>query len=102
MDAPRDDHTKTEKDRYHMRSLMGSNFLKIIQMNLFIKQKKTYRYQNQTFFYRYQKQTFFFFFTDVKNNISKGEMLGGGKNQELEMNIHTTTYETDNQQGPTV
>ena len=33
---------------------------------------------------------------------TKGEMLGGGINQELGMNIHTTTYETDNQQGPTV
>ena len=41
MDGPRDDHTKAKKDKYHMISLMGSNFLKMIQMNLFIKQKNT-------------------------------------------------------------
>ena len=79
MDAPRDDHTKTEKDRYHMRSLMGSNFLKIIQMNLFIKQKKTYRYQNQTFFYRYQKQTFFFFYRCQKQHFQRGNVGGREK-----------------------
>ena len=83
MDAPRDDHTKTEKDRYHMRSLMGSNFLKIIQMNLFIKQKKTYRYQNQTFFYRYQKQTFFFFLQMSKTTFPKGKCWGEGKIRSL-------------------
>jgi len=27
--------------------------------------------------------------------VTKGEMLGGGINQELGMNIHTTTNETD-------
>ena len=52
MDGPRDDHTKAEKDKYHMISLMESSFLKMIQMNLFIKQKKTYRYQKQTYGYQ--------------------------------------------------
>ena len=52
MDGPRDDHTQwSQSDRersYHMISLMcGIKFLKMIQMNLSIKQKQPHRSQNQ-------------------------------------------------------
>lgn len=49
-------------------------------MNLFQKQKQTYRYGKQA--YGYQR-----------------ENMGEGINQELEMNTHTTTYKIDTQQG---
>ena len=44
--------SQTEKDKYHITSMWN---LKIIQINLFIKQKQTYRSQNQT--YGYQRGT---------------------------------------------
>ena len=46
----------------------------MIQMNLFTKQKETYRYRKQTYSYQ------------------RGNMGGGGIYQELEMNIHTLLY----------
>ena len=49
-------------------------------MNLFIKQKQTYRYRKQTM-------------------VTKRETWQGEINQELRMNIHTRI---DNQQRPTV
>ena len=80
MDGPRDDHTKwskSDKDNiiwYH--SYVESNFKKMIQMSLFTKQKKTYRYWKQTYGYQ------------------RGHVTGreGGINQELGMNIHTLLY----------
>ena len=51
MDRSRDYHTKwskSKKDSYHMISLIcGIKFLKMIQMNLFTKQKQPHRSQNQ-------------------------------------------------------
>ena len=41
----------TEKDKYHMISLM-CGILKMIQMNLFTKQKKTRRHRKQTYGYQ--------------------------------------------------
>ena len=44
MDGPRDYYTKwsqIEKDKYHMISLICGLFKKMIQMNLFTKQKQT-------------------------------------------------------------
>ena len=51
MVRPKDYHTKwsqTEKDSYHMIALIcGIKILKMIQMNLFTKQKQPHRSQNQ-------------------------------------------------------
>ena len=50
MDGPRNDHSKlskSEKDKYHMISLI-CRLLKMIQINLFTKQKQTHRLQKQT------------------------------------------------------
>ena len=33
--------------------------------------------------------------------LQKGKGCGGGINQEIVINIHTTLYKIDNQQGPT-
>ena len=52
-------------------------------MNIFTKQKQTYRYEN-------------------KHMVTKGETERRGINQELGINIHTTIYKIDKQQGPTV
>ena len=49
MDGPRDSHTKwsqTEEDKYHIILYMASK--KMIQMNLFIRQKQTHRSWKQT------------------------------------------------------
>ena len=51
-------------------------------MNLNKKQKQTYRHRKQTYGYK------------------RGS--GGGIDQELRRNIHTTTYKIDNQQGPSI
>ena len=53
-------------------------------MNLFTKQKQTYRYQKQTYGYQ------------------RGNMRGRDKSGSWDEHIHTTIYKTDNQQGPTV
>ena len=53
MDGPRDYHTKwnqTEEDKYHLILYMASK--KMIQMNLFIKQKQTHRSWKQTYGYQ--------------------------------------------------
>ena len=53
MQGPKDYHTKwshTEKDRYHMTSFI-CRILKIVQMNLFMKQKNSHRKQT----YGYQR-----------------------------------------------
>ena len=39
--------SQTEKDRYHIISLI-CGILRIIQMNLFTKQKQTHRFRKQT------------------------------------------------------
>ena len=39
--------SQTEKDKYHMISLICT-ILKLIQMNLFTKQKQTHRHREQT------------------------------------------------------
>ena len=53
-------------------------------MNLFIKQKQTYRYQKQTYGYQ------------------RGNLVGRYKSGAWDEHIHTTTCKIDNQQGPTV
>ena len=50
MDGPREHHTKwskSDKDKYYMISLI-CGILKIIQMNLYTKQKQTHRHREQT------------------------------------------------------
>ena len=54
MDEPRDCHTKwnkAEKDKYHM-VLLAYGILKMIQINLFKKQKETHRQGRQTYGYQ--------------------------------------------------
>ena len=55
-------------------------------MNLFIKQKQTYRYPKQTYGYQ------------------RGNSVGGGVDNSGAWDEHThiTIYKIDNQQGPTV
>ena len=53
-------------------------------MNLFTKQKQTHRLQKQTYGYQ------------------RGEMEGRDKSGVRDEHKQTTTYKTDNQQGPTV
>ena len=53
-------------------------------MNLFTKQKQTYRYRKQTYGY------------------PRGNTGGRDKSGALDEHTHTTAYKTDNQQGPTV
>ena len=43
--------SQTEKDKYHMMSYVW-NLKKMIQMNLFTKQKWTYRHRRQTYGYQ--------------------------------------------------
>ena len=55
MDEPRDYHTKwskIKKDKYHMISLICGISKKMIQMNLFTKQKQSHRLQNQIYGYQ--------------------------------------------------
>ena len=61
------------------------NLRKMIQMNLFTKQKQTYRYRRQTHGYQ-------------RGNVGGGN----GKLGAWDEHIHTTVYKTDNQRGPTV
>ena len=59
MDGPRDDHTKlskSDKDKYHMLSLI-CGIKKMIQVNLFTKQKQTHRHRKQTYGYQRGKNT---------------------------------------------
>ena len=46
--------SQTEKDKYHDISFMWN--LKMIQMNLFTKQKQTYRHRKQTYGYQRGKE----------------------------------------------
>ena len=46
------DLSQREKDKYHMVSLICGILKKMIQMNLFTKQKQTYRIQKQTYGYK--------------------------------------------------
>ena len=41
---------QAEKDKYHV--IYGLSFLKMIQMNLFTKQKQTHRSRNQSYSYQ--------------------------------------------------
>ena len=47
--------SQTEKDRYHMISLICGILKKMIQMNLFTKQKQTHRLRKQTYDYQRRK-----------------------------------------------
>ena len=56
MDGPRDDHTKsevnrTERDTFYMISHI-CGILKIIEMNLFKKQKQIHTHRRQTYVYQ--------------------------------------------------
>ena len=62
-------------------------FLKITQMNLFIKNKTT------ELIYKYQKQTH-----DYQTENVAGRVKAGAWDEHT----HTTIYKIDNQQGPTV
>ena len=53
-------------------------------MNLFTKQKQTYRYRKQTYGYQ------------------MGNMAGRDKSGTWNEHTHTIIYKIDNQQGPTV
>ena len=45
--------SQTEKDKYHMISLLHMwNIKKMIQMNLFVNQKQTHRYRTQSYGYQ--------------------------------------------------
>ena len=44
--------SQTEKGKYHMISLDIWNLKKMIQMNLFKKQKQTHRFKKQTYDYQ--------------------------------------------------
>ena len=74
--------TKTNIIRYH--SYVESNFKKKIQMNLFTKQKQTYRYQKQTYGYQ------------------RGNTMGRDKSGAWDEHIHTIIYRIDDRRGPTV
>ena len=55
MVGPRDYQSKwnkSDKDKCHMKSFIYQNLIKIIQKNLFTKQKQTHRFQNQTYGYQ--------------------------------------------------
>ena len=84
MDRPRDYHTKwskSDKDKYMISLICGIQ--KVIQMNLFTKQKQTHRYRKQTYGYQREKR--------------------GGINLEYGINkIQTTIYKIYKQQGPIV
>ena len=56
----------------------------MIQMNLFTEQKETHRLRKQTYVYQ------------------RGKVVGRDKLGVWNSQIHTTIYEIDNQQGPTV
>ena len=47
--------SQTEKDKYYMISLI-CRILKIIQMNLYTKQKQTHRHRKQTYGYQRGKR----------------------------------------------
>ena len=53
-------------------------------MNLFTKQKQTYKYQKQTYGYQ------------------RGNVAGKDKSGTWDEHTHTTIYEIDNQQGYTI
>ena len=74
--------SQTEKDKCYMISQVKSK--KMIQMNLFLKQKETHRLQKQTYSYQ-------------RGKVGKRDKLG-----VWDSHIHSTIYEIDNQQGPTV
>ena len=50
VNRPRDDHTKWSKSERHDITYIGN--LKMMQMNLFIKQKQTHTYRKQTDHYQ--------------------------------------------------
>ena len=55
MDGPRDCHTEwsqTEKDKYMTSCLYVESKKKMVQMNLFTKQKKSHRCRKQTYGYQ--------------------------------------------------
>ena len=74
--------SQTEKDKGYMISQVESK--KMIQMNLFPKQKETHRLQKQTYGYQ-------------RGKVGRRDKLG-----VWDSHIHSTIYEIDNQQGPTV
>ena len=89
MDGPGNWHTKWSKSDRERQISYDSTYMgnqkKMIQANLFTKQKQT-----QT--HRLQKQTYGY------QRLTKGkEKLG-----VWDWHIHTTIFKTDNQQGPTI
>ena len=84
MGGPRDAHIKRGKpDKHHMISLMWNPIKKIkTQMNLFTKQKQTYRSLKQTYCYQ-------------RGNV-------GDRDKSSAWNEHTHYYKIDNQGGTTV
>ena len=78
MDGPRDDHTKWskwDKEREISHEIINTWYLiKTVQKNVFIKQKQTQRFQNQTYGYQ-------------KGNAMGRDELGG-----WEWHVHTIIY----------
>ena len=86
--ATRYSHTKWSKSvretqiSYEITNMW--NLIKMIQKNLFTKQKQTQRFQNQT--YGYQSKI-----VEVRDGL-----------RNLDCHIHTTIYKNDWKQGPTI
>ena len=86
MDGPGDYHTEWSKSdrerqiwyRFHMESK------KMMQMNLFTKQKQTHRHRKQTYGYQ------------------RGKMGGKDKLGVWDWQVHSTIFKINNQQGPTI
>ena len=60
MDGPRDCHTEWSKSHRERQTLCDIAFMgnlkKMIQMNLFTKQKQTHRHRKQTYDYQREKE----------------------------------------------
>ena len=75
--------SQTEKEKYHMTSLICGILKEMIQMNLLTKQKKT----------------------DLENKpmvVEWGKDGGKGWLGSLDGHVHTVIFKMDNQEGPTV
>ena len=88
MDRPGDYHTKWSKSdrerQIYVVAYMRNLKKKIIQMNLFTKQKQTHRLREPTYGYQ-------------------GRRVGGRDRVGVwDWHVHTAVFKIDNQKGPTV
>ena len=88
MDGPGDCHTewsKSDRERQVSYDIAYMwNLKKMIQMNIFTKQKQTHRLREWTYGYQW------------------GRMGGRDRLEVWDWHVHTAIFKTDNQQGPTV